>query len=88
MSIQKLTRRSSEPKKAHLTSEFVVVAKFGDHVLHNLASSVSNVVRHVDMQADVNSSLGDFLRIQYFTFGNYLIILNAMFGCGNAKTIL
>jgi len=23
----------SEPKKAHLTGEFVIVAKFGDHVL-------------------------------------------------------
>ena len=37
--------------------EFVIVAKFGDHVLHRLASSLSNVIR----QADKKSSLGDFL---------------------------
>ena len=43
-------RHSSEPEKAHLTSEFVIEAKFGDHVLHNLASSLSNVVRQVDRQ--------------------------------------
>ena len=31
-------RYSSEPQKAHLTSEFVIVAKFGGHVLRQLAS--------------------------------------------------
>jgi len=29
---------SSEPQKAHLTGEFVIVAKFGGHVLCHLAS--------------------------------------------------
>jgi len=42
----------SEPKQAHFTGEFVIVAKFGDHVLCRLASSLSNVIR----QADKNSS--------------------------------
>jgi len=38
-------RYSSEPQKAHLTGEFVIVAKFGGHVLHHLASRLVNVVR-------------------------------------------
>ena len=47
--------------KACSTGEFAIVAKFGDHVLHHLASSLSNVIRQVGRQADKNSSLGDFL---------------------------
>jgi len=38
-------RYLSEPQKAHLTVEFVVVAKFGGHALHHLASRLVNVVR-------------------------------------------
>ena len=38
-------RYLSEPQKAHLTSEFVIVAKFGGHALRHLASSLANVVR-------------------------------------------
>ena len=30
-------RYSSEPQKAHLTGEFVIVAKFGGHALRHLA---------------------------------------------------
>jgi len=37
-------RYSSEPQKAHLTGEFVIVAKFGGHVLHHLASRLVNVI--------------------------------------------
>ena len=33
-------RQTSEPEKAHPTGEFVIVAKFGDHVLRCLASSL------------------------------------------------
>jgi len=32
-------------KKAHLTGEFVIVAKFGGHALRHLASRLANVVR-------------------------------------------
>ena len=39
-----------EPKKAHITGEFVVVANFGDHLLHCLASSLLNVIRHIGRQ--------------------------------------
>ena len=38
-------RYSSEPQKPHLTGEFVIVAKFGGHVLRHLASWLANVVR-------------------------------------------
>jgi len=31
-------------KKAHLTGEFVIVAKFGGHALRHLASRLANVV--------------------------------------------
>jgi len=34
-------RHSSEPEKAHPTGEFVIVEKFGGHVLCRLASSLS-----------------------------------------------
>jgi len=42
-------RYLSEPQKAHLTGEFVNVAKFGGHALHHLASRLVNVARR---QAD------------------------------------
>ena len=35
----------SEPQKAHLTGEFVIVEKFGGHVLRHLASRLANVIR-------------------------------------------
>ena len=38
-------RYSSEPQKAYLTGEFVIVAKFGGCALHHLASRLANVVR-------------------------------------------
>jgi len=68
-------------------SEFVIVVKFGDRVLRRLASSLSNVIRQAGRQTDKNSSLGDFFRIQYLAFGYYLVVLNAIFGIGSAKTI-
>ena len=67
--------------------EFIIVAKFGDHVLHCLASSLSNVIRQAGRQVDKNSSLGDFFRIQYLAFGYYFVVLNAIFSFGSAKTI-
>jgi len=38
-------RYSSEPQKAHLTGKFVIVAKFGGHVLRHLDSRLVNVIR-------------------------------------------
>jgi len=38
-------RYSSEPQKAHLTGEFVIVAKFGGHALRRLASRLVNVIK-------------------------------------------
>jgi len=67
--------------------KFVIVAKFGDRVLRRLAPSLSNVIRQAGRQADKNSSLDDFFRIQYLAFGYYLVVLNAIFGFGGARTI-
>jgi len=41
----KKDRYLSEPQKAHLTGEFVIVAKFGGYALRRLASRLANVVR-------------------------------------------
>jgi len=41
-------RYSSE--KAHLTGEFVIVAKFGGHALRHLASRLANVIRQEGRQ--------------------------------------
>jgi len=60
--------------KRHIPGEFVIVAKFGDHALHCLASSLLNVIRQAGRQADKNFSLGDFFRIQYLAFGYYLVV--------------
>ena len=38
-------RYSSEPQKAHLTGEFIIVANFSGHGLHHLASRLANVIR-------------------------------------------
>ena len=38
-------RYSSEPQKAHLTGEFVIVEKFGGHALRHLASWLENLIR-------------------------------------------
>ena len=40
-------RYSSEPQKAHLTGEFVIVAKFGGHALRHLTYTLANVIRQV-----------------------------------------
>ena len=51
-----------KPEKAHFTDEFIIVAKFCDHVLHCLASSLWNVIRQAGRQANKSFSLGDFLK--------------------------
>ena len=71
-----IRHKTSELEKAHLTGEFIMVANFGDHVLHCLASSLSNVIRQVDRQTK-NSSLGNFLEFS----------TNILSGFDSAKTI-
>ena len=51
------------------------------------ASSLLNVIRQVGRQVDENSSFRWLFRIQYLAFGNYLVVLNTIFGSGSAKTI-
>ena len=38
-------RYSSRPEKAYPTGKFIIVAKFGGHVLHHLVSGVANMIR-------------------------------------------
>jgi len=38
-------RHLSEPQKAYLSGEFVIVAKFGGHALRHLASRLANIIR-------------------------------------------
>ena len=45
-------RYSSEPQMAHLTSELVIVEKFGGYALHHLASRLANVIRQGGKQGD------------------------------------
>ena len=43
-------RYLSEPQKAHLTGEFVIVAKFGGHVLRYLDSRLAKMIREAGRQ--------------------------------------
>ena len=43
-------RYSSEPQKAHLTGEFVIMEKFGGHASRHLASRLVNVIREAGRQ--------------------------------------
>ena len=38
-------RNLSEPQKAHITGEFIIVSKFSGHALRRLASRFANVIR-------------------------------------------
>ena len=62
------------------------MAKLGDHVsLYPFECDQAG--RQVYRQADKNSSLGDFLRIQYLAFGYCFVVFNTIFGFVSAKTI-
>ena len=43
-------RYSLEPQKAHPTGKFIIVAKFGGHVVSHLASRLTNVIRQRDRE--------------------------------------
>jgi len=56
----------SEPEKEHSSGKFVIV--LSDHVLHCLASSLSNVVRQIDSQVD---RLVGRQAVENFSWGNF-----------------
>ena len=65
-------RYSSEPQKAHLTGEmcflwFVIVEKFGGHVLRHLASRLANVISQGSRQTK-NLVLAIFLKFRTESF--------------------
>ena len=53
-------RYSLEPQKAHLTGEFIIVAKFGGHALHHLVSRLANVFRQGGREADYKPRFSNF----------------------------
>ena len=57
------SRQTLELEKAHSTGEFVIVAKFGGHVLHHLVSSLSNVIRQADKNSNLEFSIWEFVTI-------------------------
>jgi len=74
-------RYSSEPQKAHLTGEFIIVAKFGGRALRHLASRLANVVRQGGRLKT------DFLKNPYSSFYNCCIILCTISGFKNVKAV-
>jgi len=73
-------RYSSEPQKAHLTGEFVIVAKFGGHALRHLASRLANVVRQ---GCRLKTSFLRFFKNPYLSFYNCCIVLCSICGFSN-----
>ena len=68
-------RHSSEPEKAHPSSELNIVAKNGDPSLLRLACSLANVVRQAGRQTKICFS--DFLEIKFQHFSSRFLIYNA-----------
>ena len=75
-------RYSSEPQKAHLTGEFVIVAKFGGYALCHLASRFVNVIREARRQTK-----NQFLNNPYLSFYNCCIVLCTISGFSNIKAV-
>jgi len=67
-------RYSSEPQRTHPTGEFVIVAKFGGHVLHHLASRLVNVIRAE------RQNKNQFLKNPYLSFYNCYNVLCTISG--------
>jgi len=57
-------------------------------MLRHLVSSLSNVIRQIGRQVGRQTKIPDFFGIQCLAFGNYSVVLNAMFGFSSPKNIL
>ena len=77
-------RYSSEPQKAHLTGEFVIVAKFGDHALHHSASRLVNVIRQGGRLKNLVLMI---LKKSVLSFYNCCIVLCTISGFSNIKAV-
>jgi len=81
-------RYSSELQKAHLTGGFVIVAKFGGHALHHLASRLANVIGHWGRQGGrLKPSFSDFFKNPYLSFYNCCIVLYTISGFSDVKAV-
>jgi len=80
-------RYSSEPQKAHPTGEFIVVTKFGGHVLRRLASTLANMIRQGGRQTK-NLVLVTFKKsILKLLLYNCCTVLCTMSGFSNVKAV-
>ena len=68
-----------EPEKAYPIGEFIIVAKFGDHVSHHLASRVVNVIRQRGRQTK-NLVLAISFKNSYLSFYNSCTVLCTISG--------
>jgi len=75
-------RYLSEPQKAHLTGEFIIVGKFGSHALRHLASKLVNVVSQGGRQTNHR-----YFKNPYISFYNCCIVLCTISGCSNVKAV-
>jgi len=82
-------RYLSEPQKAHLTGEFVIVAKFGCHALSHLASWLANVVRQGGREAgrQTKNLVLTIFKNPYLSFYNCCIVLCTISGFNNVKAV-
>ena len=78
-------RYSSEPQKAHLTGEVIIVAKFGGHVLRHLASRLANVIRQGRRQT--KNLVLEIKKKIYLSFYNCCIVLRTISGFSNVKAV-
>jgi len=79
-------RYSMEPQKAHLTGEFVIVAKFGGHALRHSVSRLANVIRQGGRQTK-NLVLVIFKKIHIQVSINCCIVLCTISGFSNVKAV-
>jgi len=71
-------RYSSEPQKAHLTCEFLIVAKFGGHALRHQPLACQLRMwsgREGDRQTKNLVLVGNFFKNPYLSFYNCCIVL-------------
>ena len=63
----------SEPQKAHPTGEFIILAKFGGHILRHLSSRLVNVIRR-------EAQFWQLKKNPYLSFYNFCTVLCTISG--------
>ena len=66
----------SNPQKAYPTSEFVIVSYYRDYRVRSLVCRLSNGIRQAGRQADKKSSFSNFLKIKYYSYIQWVILVS------------